>query len=96
MRKLFWVLLVVCSLIFIAPAWSQDAQVTKVDPEKFQKLTPEQKEKFTEGMRSAQRAAEASAEEYNEVEKEATEAKETAETIRDTSVDILERSVGGK
>ena len=78
------------------PVWAEDAQVTKVDPEKFEKLTPEQKERFVEAGKDAQRAAEASVEEYNEVEEEATEAKEVAETIRDTSVDILERSVGAK
>ncbi|MBU4317508.1 MAG: hypothetical protein KKF30_09555 [Proteobacteria bacterium] len=84
-------LLIALSLAFFTlavPVLAQDAQVTKVDPEKFQKLTPEQQQKFTEGMKSAQRAAESSTETYNEVEKEATEAKNVAEAVRDTAIEI--------
>ncbi|MBU4053878.1 MAG: hypothetical protein KKA41_05875 [Proteobacteria bacterium] len=39
-------------------------------------------------MKSAQRAAESSTETYNEVEKEATEAKNVAEAVRDTAIEI--------
>ena len=84
-------ILVTFSFVFLAltlPAWGEDAQVTKVDPEKFQKLTPEQKERFVEAGKEAQRAAEASVDEYNEVEKEATEAKNVAEAVRDTAIEI--------
>jgi TRAP-type C4-dicarboxylate transport system substrate-binding protein len=94
MKKYFQIALSLVFLAITSPVWAQEAQVTKVDPEKFQKLTPEQQQKFTEGMRSAQRAAEASTADYNQVEKEATEAKEVAETIRDTAIDIEKRAVG--
>ena len=52
-------ILVRLSFVFLAltlPAWGEDAQVTKVDPEKFEKLTPEQKERFVEAGKDAQRA----------------------------------------
>jgi TRAP-type C4-dicarboxylate transport system substrate-binding protein len=94
MKKYFQIALSLAFLAITSPAWAQDAQVTKVDPEKFEKLTPEQKERFVEVGKDAQRAAEASTEEYNEVEKEATEAKEVAEAIRDTAIDFEKKAVG--
>jgi len=93
--KAFSIILVIAAfLAFGLPVLAQQGQVTKVSPEKFNNLTPEQKEKFKESARDAQRAAKASMDEYNEVEKEATDAKNTAEAVRDTAIEI-ERDLTG-
>jgi len=87
--KAFSIILVIAAfLAFGSPVWAQQGQVTKVFPEKFNKLTPAQKEKFKEMGREAQSAAEESIKDYNEVEKEATDAKNTAEAVRDTATEV--------
>jgi TRAP-type C4-dicarboxylate transport system substrate-binding protein len=90
-------LAIAASVVFLAmalPAWAGDVQVKKVDKEKFDKLTPEQKEKFKQTGKEAQRAGEASVKQYNEVEKEATEAKGKAEQIRDGAIKVEKKFIG--
>ncbi len=90
-------LAIAVSIVFFAmilPAWAGEVQVKKVDKEKFNKLTPEQKEKFKQTGKEAQRAGEASVKQYNEVEKEATQAKGKAEQIRDGAIKVEKKFIG--
>lgn len=81
-------------LAFVLPVWAQRAKVTKVSPEKIQNLTPAQKEKFKETGKKAQSAAEESIKDYNQVEKEATDAKNAAEAVLDTAIKVETGLVG--
>ncbi len=96
MKAFSIILAITVFLAFGSPLLVQGAQVTRVSPEKFKKLTPAQKEKFKEIGRSAQDAAEKSTSDYNEVEKEATDAKNVAETIRDIAIDVGKAALGAK
>jgi len=81
-------------LVFGSPVWAQQGRVTKVSPEKWEKLTPAQKEKFKEMGKKAGSAADASIKDYNEVEKEATAAKKAAEAVRDTAIEVEKGLLG--
>jgi hypothetical protein len=86
MKKVTITLVIAAFFAFSLPVYA--GSVTKVDPEKYQNLTPEQKERFKEAGRSAQRAAEASRKEYNDVEKGATQGKEVSEKVRNGAVNV--------
>ena len=87
------ILLPVVIATFLSPAVYAET-VKKVSPEKIRNMTPEQRERFSQAGRDAQRASEESRKDYNEVEKGATKGKETSEKIRDAAVDILKSSTG--
>lgn len=84
MKKITFTLVIAAFFAFSLPVYA--ATVTKVDPEKYQKLTPEQKARFKEAGESAQSAAEASKQEYNEVEKGATQGKKISEKVLNGAV----------
>lgn len=67
MKKVVF-LIAMAMLIGIAlPSSPPSAQVRRVAPEKWNKLTPEQKKRYIEMGKEAQRAAEGSMNDYNEV-----------------------------
>ena len=94
MKLLLLIVMMGAVLVFGLPVWAQTAQVTKVSTEKFNNLTPEQQERFREMGRQAQSAAEASIKDYNQVEKEATNAKNVAEAVHDTAVEFNKQLTG--
>ncbi len=94
MKLLLLIVMMGAVLVFGLPVWAQTAQVTKVSQEKFNNLTPEQQKRFREMARQSQRAAEASVADYNQVEKEATDAKNVAEAVRDTAIEFNNTLLG--
>jgi len=94
MKRFLLIVSLVAVLAFVSPVWAQQGHVTKVSPAKWQKLTPAQKEKFKETGRKAQSAAEESIKDYNKVEKDATNAKNAAEAVRDTAIEIEKGLIG--
>lgn len=97
MKKLSILLITIIFFVFSLPAHAGETKtITKVDPKKFQKLTSKQKEKFKKTGKKAQRAAQESIKDYNEVEREATKAKENCTIVRDLSIEVGKGLVGGK
>jgi len=86
------VLLVLWTLLAAAlPCSTQSAQVTRVSPEKWNKLTPKQKKRFIEMGKEAQSAAEGSIDDYNEVG-DSTDPNRLKDKLHDT----IEDSFGPK
>lgn len=94
MKKVTVLLFVVTFFVFTASAFAENVK-TKVDPEKWKKLTPEQKEKFKEMMREAQRTGQERDEDYNKVIKELTKWKNNAEDTYTIGKETLKGTASG-
>ena len=94
MKRFLLITLLAALLAFVSQVWAQQGQVTKVPPEKWKKLTPAQKEKFKETGKKAQSAADASIKDYNEVEKGATDARNTAQGVLNTAIEVEKALLG--
>jgi capsular polysaccharide biosynthesis protein len=71
MRKMLILCVIAIFFVFCSIGVYAEEVKTKVDPEKFKKLTPEQKEKFKKDMEKARDTALESAKTHNEVAKTA-------------------------
>lgn len=90
MKKVLFLLFVVIIFVFTTSAYVDEAK-TKVDPEKWKKLTPEQKAKFIKQVREAQKTFE----DFNEIIKEVNKAKKGCEYVKDASTKALKVAADG-
>jgi len=87
MRKTAVILLIALFVVFCSVGVYAQQTKTTVDKDKFDKLTPEQKEKFVEMAKEAQKTAQESVKDYEAVAKEAEKSKKVCEIIAKTAVE---------
>jgi len=82
MRKMSILVVIAVFLVFCSVSVFAEDVKTKVDKEKFDKLTPEQKEKFKEDMEKARDTYLESAKTYDEVAKAAEKVEKVLEIFQ--------------
>jgi len=83
MRKMLILCVIAIFLVFCSVSVFAEEVKTKVDKEKFDKLTPEQKKEFVERAKEARDTALDSAKTYDEVAKEAEKVVKVLEVVKE-------------
>lgn len=88
MRKTAVIIVIALFVVLLSVGVYAEEVKTRVDPEKFKKLTPEQKKEFAERAKEARDTALGYVRDNDEVAKEAEKAKNTCQEVYRTAIQI--------